>query len=131
MATEEAPKLAAVSGRDGPGCHVKRHQMYALQIEGTTEDSVTYVIDKEDHTLGNALRHVLMRQPQTEFCGYSVPHPSDKRMNIRLQTLNGAPAHEVMQTALSQLAEGCDEISNALDQALTQFDTANSQAASS
>ena len=33
-----------------------------MQIEGATDDSVTYVIDKEDHTLGNALRHVIMRQ---------------------------------------------------------------------
>ena len=40
----------------------------------------------EDHTLGNALRHVLMQNDEVDFCGYSVPHPSEPKMNLRLQT---------------------------------------------
>lgn len=40
----------------------------------------------EDHTLGNALRHVLMQNKEVDFCGYSVPHPSEPKMNLRLQT---------------------------------------------
>ncbi|CAN0209296.1 unnamed protein product, partial [Hapterophycus canaliculatus] len=40
----------------------------------------------EDHTLGNALRHVLMENKEVDFCGYSVPHPSEPKMNLRLQT---------------------------------------------
>lgn len=45
----------------------------------------------EDHTLGNALRHVLMQNAEVDFCGYSVPHPSEPKMNLRLQTTGVCP----------------------------------------
>ncbi|KAL4146175.1 hypothetical protein PRNP1_012045 [Phytophthora ramorum] len=60
----------------------------------------------EDHTVGNALRYVLMRkyalkyatevvkrgllavqlQPDVDFCGYTIPRPSEPKMHMRLQT---------------------------------------------
>jgi DNA-directed RNA polymerase I and III subunit RPAC2 len=46
----------------------------------------TYSFTGEDHTLGNLLRYVLMKDTETLFCGYSVPHPSEDIMNVRLQT---------------------------------------------
>ena len=41
---------------------------------------------REGHTLGNALRFVVMSDPQTEFAGYSIVHPSETFMNLRVQT---------------------------------------------
>ena len=32
------------------------------------------------------MRYVLTQQKETDFCGYSVPHPYEPKMNIRLQT---------------------------------------------
>eukprot|EP01036_Dinobryon_divergens_P029961 gene29961-39137_t len=55
---------------------------------GSTPQSATFVFGNEDHTLGNALRYVLMKRPETDFCGYSVPHPYEPKMNVRLQTIN-------------------------------------------
>jgi len=46
----------------------------------------SYTFLEEDHTLGNALRYVLMKKKDVEFCGYSIPHPSENKMNLRLQT---------------------------------------------
>ena len=80
----------ATSGGAGP-------QEAALKIVGEADDEAarTYVFRGEDHTLGNALRHVLMRQKDVEFCGYSVPHPSEPFVHVRLQT-TGAPARAVL-----------------------------------
>jgi hypothetical protein len=39
----------------------------------------------------------------TQFCGYSVPHPSEALINVRLQT-TGRPAIEVFRSGLSSLA---------------------------
>lgn len=58
-----------------------------------------------DHTLGNSLRYVLSRKywifidifcfflsshdqrsAEVSFVGYSIPHPSEPKMNLRLQT---------------------------------------------
>ena len=44
------------------------------------------MIEKEDHTLGNALRHAVMRQEETAFAGYTIPHPSEHRIHMRVQT---------------------------------------------
>jgi len=48
--------------------------------------SQTFRLGDEDHTLGNALRHVLMQDSQVDFAAYSVPHPSEPAVQIRVQT---------------------------------------------
>ena len=86
-------------------------QEAALKIVGEADDEAarTYVFRGEDHTLGNALRHVLMRQKDVEFCGYSVPHPSEPFVHVRLQT-TGAPARAVLDDGLKQLGGICDAL---------------------
>ena len=45
----------------------------------------TYVVQKEDHTLGNTVRMQLHRDPNVVFAGYQVPHPSDNRIVIKVR----------------------------------------------
>ncbi|EEH60272.1 uncharacterized protein MICPUCDRAFT_50333 [Micromonas pusilla CCMP1545] len=45
----------------------------------------TFVVQKEDHTLGNAVRMQLHRDPEVVFSGYQVPHPSDNRIVIKVR----------------------------------------------
>ncbi|BFZ57070.1 RNA polymerase subunit AC19 [Savitreella phatthalungensis] len=52
-------------------------------LDGTAS---TFQFAGEDHTLGNALRYVVMKNERVEFCGYSIPHPSEPFMNLRIQT---------------------------------------------
>ena len=59
----------------------------AFELRGTgPPTSRTIVLGDEDHTLGNALRHVLMNDPRVNFAGYCVPHPSEPVVHIRVQT---------------------------------------------
>ena len=46
----------------------------------------TYNFKGEDHTLGNFMRYCLIKNPDVEFCGYSITHPSESELNLRLQT---------------------------------------------
>ena len=72
-------------------------------MPGSTDTAASFEFEKEDHTLGNALRYVIMKKsvclwhvnevililscsPDVEFCGYSIPHPSEAKMNLRIQT---------------------------------------------
>jgi DNA-directed RNA polymerases I and III subunit RPAC2 len=72
-----------------------------FQLPGHSEDltAVTFQIQDESHTLGNALRYIIMKKyalplfslslihsPNVEFCGYSIPHPSEPKLNLRIQT---------------------------------------------
>lgn len=89
---------------------------------GATDSSATFIFGNEDHTLGNVLRYVLMRRRETEFCGYSVPHPYEPKMNVRLQT-TGEPAVEVLNKGLKDIEEAANIIDDAFAAALDRFRT--------
>ena len=63
----------------------------------------TFIFHKENHTLGNALRHVLLQNPRVMFAGYSIPHPAEDQMHIRIQTEEEYPAQEALKQALRDL----------------------------
>merc|ERR1719497_305771 len=71
---------------------------------------VTYQFKGEDHTLGNALRYMLMKNPDVEFAGYTVPHPSEPYMNVRVQTHDGVKADECVKEALTNISAVCDHV---------------------
>ncbi|XP_013419941.1 DNA-directed RNA polymerases I and III subunit RPAC2-like [Lingula anatina] len=75
----------------------------------------TFVMHNEDHTLGNSLRYIIMKNPEVQFCGYSVPHPSESKINLRIQT-NGPPAVDVLRRGLVELTAVCEHV-------LTTFET--------
>ncbi|CEL57983.1 DNA-directed RNA polymerases I and III subunit RPAC2 OS=Schizosaccharomyces pombe (strain 972 / ATCC 24843) GN=rpc19 PE=2 SV=1 [Rhizoctonia solani AG-1 IB] len=54
-------------------------------LKGWTKSAATYCIMNESHTIGNSLRWMLMKNPKVEFCGYSVPHPSENKIHLRIQ----------------------------------------------
>ena len=73
-----------------------------------------------DHTIGNPLRHIIMRQSETDFCGYSVPHPYEPKMNLRIQT-HSIPAIRVLQNSLQNMDSMCDMLDSEFENALKQF----------
>lgn len=93
-----------------------------LEIRGTgPPTSRTFCIGDEDHTLGNALRHILMQNAKVNFCGYSVPHPSEPVVQIRIQT-NGAAADPSSYTASTALREGCQTLYDQCDVLLQKLE---------
>lgn len=81
-------------------------------LPGSSEDgtAASFQIVDEDHTLGNALRYIIMKNPEVEFCGYSIPHPSENKMNVRIQTYGNITATEALHQGLDNLAEMCTQI---------------------
>lgn len=83
---------------------------FAIRGTGPTT-SRTFCIGDEDHTLGNSLRHVLMQNHAVGFCGYSVPHPSEPIMQVRVQTIV-PPGRKEAPSAIQVLKEGCQSLSD-------------------
>ncbi|CAN6458454.1 unnamed protein product [Victoria cruziana] len=81
--------------------------------------SSTFSLSNEDHTLGNSVRFVLNQDPRVEFCGYSIPHPSENRVNIRVQT-TGEPAKDVLKDGLQDLMTMCQHVRNTFDKAVAE-----------
>jgi len=111
---------------------------FQLEVRGTGHPSSrTYAIGDEDHTLGNALRHILMNNKKCEFAGYSVPHPSEPVVHIRVQTaknsnVNGVdggdgdedcgklPATEVLKEACETLIAQCDVVLDKIEEIMPE-----------
>jgi DNA-directed RNA polymerase I and III subunit RPAC2 len=92
--------------------------------EGDSEFSSTYIFGNEDHTLGNALRYLLIQKSAVDFCGYSVPHPYEPKMNVRLQT-RGAKSIDVLHSGLKDLEVTADLLEDSFKAALQEFKSKN------
>ncbi|KAK3048676.1 RNA polymerase subunit AC19 [Extremus antarcticus] len=100
---------------------LKEEQRLRL-LPNSTTTAASFAFDKEDHTLGNALRYVIMKNPDVEFCGYSIPHPSEAVMNLRIQTWDGVSVYEVLRKGLEDLADLCDVVEDKFIAARDDFD---------
>ncbi|KYQ90467.1 putative RNA polymerase III subunit [Tieghemostelium lacteum] len=74
-----------------------------VEIISDRPDCATFVFTDEDHTIGNSLHYILMKNPQVDFSGYSIPHPSDNRMNLRIQTKSNITSQEALLNGLNDL----------------------------
>ncbi|MCJ1307522.1 RNA polymerase subunit AC19 [Agyrium rufum] len=90
-------------------------------LPGSTETAASFEFEGEDHTLGNALRYMIMKNPEVEFCGYSIPHPSEAKMNVRIQTYDGTTALEALEKGFDDLADLCDIVTDKFTAARDDF----------
>ena len=94
-----------------------------LLPQATSDDgtSASFQISEEDHTLGNALRYIIMKNPEVEFCGYSIPHPSENLLNVRIQTYGKITAVEALQKGLQDLMDMCDAVEDKFTQRIREM----------
>jgi DNA-directed RNA polymerase I and III subunit RPAC2 len=86
---------------------------------GESPSNCTFRFHEETHTVGNALRHVLARNPNTEYVAYTIPHPSEPYLNFRLQTCEGSAQDHLLQ-GLSTFGDVADCILAEFERALAQ-----------
>ncbi|CAE7452340.1 rpc19 [Symbiodinium natans] len=51
---------------------------------------------------------MLMKDPDVEFAGYTVPHPSEPQMNVRVQVHPGTTTDAAVEKALDNISAACD-----------------------
>ncbi|KAL5360899.1 DNA-directed RNA polymerase [Aspergillus floccosus] len=90
-------------------------------LPGATETAASFQFEGEGHTLGNALRYAIMKNPQVEFCGYTIPHPSETKMNLRIQTYDTTNAVEALEKGLDSLMDLCDVVTEKFTDARDAF----------
>ncbi|XP_042511904.1 DNA-directed RNA polymerases I and III subunit RPAC2 [Macadamia integrifolia] len=93
-----------------------------MELGSSDKTKATFSLADEDHTLANSVRFALNQDPRVTFCGYSIPHPSDARVNIRVQT-TGDPAKEVLKDALQDLMGMSQHVRATFDKAVVDFKT--------
>uniref|UniRef100_A0A672Z0R2 DNA-directed RNA polymerases I and III subunit RPAC2 n=1 Tax=Sphaeramia orbicularis TaxID=375764 RepID=A0A672Z0R2_9TELE len=90
----------------------KKRVLETVQADGADEGCVTFVLHDEDHTLGNSLRYMIMKNVDVEFCGYTITHPSESKINFRIQTRGSVPATEPLRRGLNELNDVCQHVLN-------------------
>jgi DNA-directed RNA polymerase II subunit RPB11 len=56
----------------------------SMEKDEKIQNAATFVLRKEDHTMGNLLRHQLLRNDRVHFAGYKLPHPLEQVLFIWL-----------------------------------------------
>ena len=54
-------------------------------------NAATFIIEREDHTLGNILRMQLLEDKEVHFSGYRVQHPLEPAIQVKVQTRSENP----------------------------------------
>eukprot|EP00906_Rhabdomonas_costata_P036358 RCo051027 len=93
-------------------------------LESKDRSVATFVWTNESHTLGNALRHVLLHNPKVSFAGYTVPHPLENTMKLHLRTVSADNPDETPVVASDVLVEGLGELARVMETTLNMFDQA-------
>ena len=68
-------------------------KLETITTNGNDPTCVTYVINEEDDTLGNALRYVIGSYKEVELCQYTRPHPTEDCIHFRIQTYGKTPGN--------------------------------------
>ncbi|KAK0071289.1 hypothetical protein PV325_013163 [Microctonus aethiopoides] len=84
--------------------------------EASGDQSRTFSFQNEGHTLGNALRSIISQYPGVAFCGYTVPHPAEAKMHLRIQMKNNERAVDALRQGLKDLEQICDHVCDLFEQ---------------
>ncbi|CAL1614086.1 unnamed protein product [Knipowitschia caucasica] len=99
----------------------KKPVLEMVQADGGDDGCVTFVMHEEDHTLGNSLRYMIMKNPDVDFCGYTITHPSETKINFRIQTRGNVSASETFRQGLTELTEACQHVLNTFEARVNEF----------
>jgi DNA-directed RNA polymerase I and III subunit RPAC2 len=70
---------------------------------GPSELDRTFIFEDEGHTLGSLITYVLESFPETDFCAYSIRHPSENKMYLRLKVKEGNTVEDVFKHGIQEL----------------------------
>lgn len=90
------------------------------------ENARTFVFENEGHTLGNLLKFLVSRYPDVEFCGYTVPHPTENKMHFRIQANTKSKALDILKRGLEDLYNICDHTLETFETAVQNYETVSS-----
>lgn len=80
--------------------------------EGSSPYSGSMLFTGETYTMGNALRQTILTNPKVNFCGYTVPHPAETKMALRVQA---EPGEKITDITLNAIGDFKQWLNNSLE----------------
>ena len=72
------------------------------------ENTTVFTINKEDHTFGNAVKMMLLRNPKVRYVAYRKPHPLENKIELKIQTNGEITPIKALREALKNLNDDID-----------------------
>ena len=91
------------------------------QNEEKIENSCLFIINDEDHTFGNAVKMMLLRNPKIRYVAYRKPHPLENKINIKIQTNGEITPKEAFREALRNLNADIDDCVKQLEEEFQSY----------
>lgn len=88
-------------------------------------NAATFVIEREDHTIGNIVRMQLHRDPNVLFAGYKLPHPLQYKILLRIQTTSQSSPMQAYNLAIDDLDKELDHLKKAFEDELVRLQSEN------
>nr|SVE71463.1 EOG090X0LBP [Daphnia similis]SVE72096.1 EOG090X0LBP [Daphnia similis]SVE72723.1 EOG090X0LBP [Daphnia similis] len=96
--------------------NMENRRLVVAREDEQDDRTKTFIFKGEGHTLGNALRTLILKNPDVIFCGYTIPHPSENKLHLRIETKE--------MSAVDALREGLEQLQSLSDYVLETFETA-------
>ena len=79
---------------------------------------LTFRVEDESHGVFNALRHILMQNPDVEYAVYNIDHPLTGKPEMTIKTKRGKRPRVVLKQAAAELQKESSEFKKLIDEAL-------------
>lgn len=86
-----------------------------------------FKFENEDHTLGTLLTYILDKMPETEFCAYTIRHPTENVLYVRLKVKPGSNVNEVFKKGVTELRKSLDAVEKKFTQAMNSYTERNEE----
>jgi DNA-directed RNA polymerase II subunit RPB11 len=82
----------------------------SVKLHESVSNAVYITVEREDHTIGNLIRHQLHRDPEVQFAGYKVEHPLEHRVLFHVKSVGETKPLHSFKKALRCLNLELDDI---------------------
>ena len=84
--------------------------------DNEVENAGKFIIENEDHTLGNIIRTSLLLNKHVIFAGYRIEHPLSNKLYINIRTDVTISPKEALNNSIDDLINELDELNNLIIQ---------------
>ena len=77
-----------------------------------------FIVKDESHGVCNALRHLLMQDPDVEYAVYNIDHPLTGKPQMTIKTKRGKRPRTVLKKAAEELQKESSNFKQLIDEAL-------------
>lgn len=81
-----------------------------------------FKLENEDHTLGTLLTYILDQLPETEFCAYTIKHPTENVLYLRLKVKKGHDVTEIFKKGVIELKKALDIVEEKFINAMDEYE---------